>query len=62
MARTYTETVTLQEVTCKSCGITHAIPQRFIEGAARRRAAITIARTGISGGGVIARRSGCAGN
>ena len=32
MAKTYTETVTLQEVTCKSCGITHAMPQRFIEG------------------------------
>lgn len=32
MARTYTESVTLQEVTCKSCGITHAIPLRLIEG------------------------------
>ncbi len=32
MTRTYTEIVTLQEVTCKSCGITHAIPQRLIEG------------------------------
>lgn len=32
MSRTYQETVTLEEVTCKSCGITHAIPQRLIEG------------------------------
>ena len=32
MSKTYTETVMLQEVTCKSCGITHAIPVRLIEG------------------------------
>ena len=32
MARTYTETVVLQEDTCKSCGITFAVPQRFLEG------------------------------
>ncbi len=32
MTRTYTETVTLEEVTCKSCGVTHAIPQKLLEG------------------------------
>src|SRR6266568_3101123 len=32
MTRTYTETVVLEEVTCKSCGITHAVPQRLLEG------------------------------
>ena len=32
MSRTYTETVTLQEVTCKSCGVTHAIPRVLLEG------------------------------
>jgi hypothetical protein len=32
MSRTYTEIVVLQEVTCKSCGITHAIPYKLLEG------------------------------
>ncbi len=32
MSRTYTQKITLQEVTCKSCGITHAVPQRLLEG------------------------------
>jgi outer membrane murein-binding lipoprotein Lpp len=31
MTRTYTETVTLQEVTCGECGITYAVPQRWLE-------------------------------
>ena len=29
MARTYTETVTLQEVECCACGVTFAFPQRL---------------------------------
>lgn len=32
MTRTYTETVVLEEVTCKSCGITHAVPERLLDG------------------------------
>jgi predicted nucleic acid-binding Zn-ribbon protein len=32
MTRTYTEIVTLQETVCKSCGVTHALPSKLLEG------------------------------